>query len=364
MINPSSKGDNSIITYKNFPEKLIFSLTSNCNLRCWHCTRSLYASKGHEAPKALIDYVNRKILPRCKYLSIGGNEAGEPLLSKNFNYFLTNLNNSNLKRVVLTTNLTLLNKKKAELIVKKFDGIYVSVEGTGHDYYKIRKFSWNHIVNNIRLLNRVRKQNHSNSKITLWVCTILGNFNSLPDLFDLKKIGVEKIRFQEFMPFEYLIPTSKKTECLWNNPDKTTSLIKKLEKKSKETGIPIDIEFKDRYVQSDKSKTFLSNKLRDCFEPWNNISIDSSGNISCCCKDTRLGKITDYNRDILDILNEDKFIRFRQTINTAKNPIDCLYCEIKTGNLSIKERNKIIKSINPFKKGTYFTKKIYNCLNR
>lgn len=73
------------------PNKIMVSLTNRCNLRCWHCPRASYNYDEQDTPKKLIDYITAKILPRCKYLRIGGNTLGEPLLSENFNYFVSSL---------------------------------------------------------------------------------------------------------------------------------------------------------------------------------------------------------------------------------------------------------------------------------
>jgi len=326
-------------TLDNLPENVMISLTSKCNLSCWHCYKSFNERKGYDTPRWIIDYVNQKIIPYSKYLRIGGNDLGEPLLSKNFYYFFSTLKREKLKEVSLVTNLTLLNDKNAELIAKKVDKIEISIEGTAEKYSQIRNFNWEMIVEKIKLLEQYRKKNkNSNLKITLLVCTMLNNLENLINIFDLKSIGVDQIIFREFKPCE----KEKSIECLWQDPKKTFKYIKKFEEKSKEINMPIEITFKEKYnltKQHENKKPKRILKVNKCFLPWTTISIDSSGNVSCCCESLRLAKLKNFDENILNVWNNEKFSALRRTVNSKKPWIHCLDCEIKniylTGTKSI-----------------------------
>lgn len=209
---------------------MIISLTSKCNLSCWHCYRSSNVCNGYDTPKWIIDYVNQKIIPYSKYLRIGGNDLGEPLLSKNFYYFFSTLKREKLKEVSLVTNLTLLDNKKAELTAKKVDKIEISIEGTAEEYSRIRNFKWENIIEKIKLLEQYRKKNkNSNLKITLLVCAMLNNLENLINIFDLKNIGVDRIVFREFKPCE----KEKSIECLWQDCKKHLDILNSLRKNQK-----------------------------------------------------------------------------------------------------------------------------------
>ncbi|MDD5194876.1 MAG: radical SAM protein [Candidatus Omnitrophica bacterium] len=327
------------VKLKDFPEKVMFSFTGQCNLSCWHCLRSGMVREMHDSPRELIDYVNRKILPFSRYLRIGGNDIGEPLMSKNFTYFFHTLPRGNLKEIHLITNFTLLDEEKAELIAKNVNNLEISVEGTGADYSKIRHFPWDKLLENFKLLEKYRSKYPQNKlQITLDVCVMLSNLDSLIGIFGLKSFGVNRIVFREFHTFV----SEKETECLWQDPEKTTNFIKRMEEKSHETGMPIIIIFKDKYTSSIKHDASSASKhipdLIKCYFPWNCIAIDSLGNISCCCRDLYLAKIETYKENFFNIWNSRKFIGLRKTVNSKKPWFDCLGCELKMGHLSQEEK--------------------------
>jgi len=337
----------------SYPEKVIFSLTSKCNLRCWHCFRSLKDSESHEAAKELIDYVNHKILPHSRYLRIGGNGTGEPLLSGNFGYFLKTLNRDNLKQVSLISNFTLLDEESARFIIEKVDHVGISIEGTGEDYSRIRGFPWERLMNNIRLLHSLRREKKNRKPvIELVVCAMLSNLDNLMSVFDLKKIGVDSVCFREFYPYE----ESKARECLREDPVKTISYSKKFIKKSKEVNMPVSITFYDKYLKlaggysrannsvskfknhcaeylkkiwfKHKQRFFSSSRnMGKCRFPWECISVLSDGRISCCCSDLGLGRIGTYKEDVRDIFNNRNFISLRESMNKGEYRPVCHGCE-------------------------------------
>lgn len=269
-----------------------------------------------------------KILPHCKYLRIGGNTLGEPLLSENFDYFFSSIEKNKPREVHLVTNLTLLDEKKAETLVKYVDNLEVSVEGSQTAYSQIRNFSWQKLLENIKLLQKYREK-HKDSKLraTLLICTMLSNLESLMGLFDLKDIGVDKLAFREFVAYD----KDKQAECLWRNPERVNAYIKKFEKRSKETGMCIDIKFKNNYPDKKPHKIHSRKPGSDkCYFPWSCISIDNTGSISCCCNNSlELGRITTYEEGLFGFWNNNNFIALRKSVNTAEPWPICLECERK-----------------------------------
>jgi len=352
-------------TICNYPEKVIFSLTSKCNLNCWHCFRSLKDSESHEAAKELIDYVNRKILPHSRYLRIGGNGTGEPLLSGNFKYFLKTLNRDDLKEVSLISNFTLLDEESAGLIIEKVDHVGISIEGTGENYSRIRGFSWEKLINNIKLLSHLRKEKKSRKPvIELMVCAMLSNLDNLMGVFDLKKIGIDSACFREFYPYE----ESKARECLREDPVKTMSYSIKFMKRSKEMNMPVFIAFYDKYLRLAGGHSWANNSVSEfkkhcaeylekirfkrsffsssrnlgkCCFPWECISVLSDGRISCCCSDLGLGRIDTYKEDVQDIFNNRNFISLRESMNRGEYRPVCHGCEFNKKEQNIQRRGRM-----------------------
>jgi len=324
-----------------FPQKVMFELTSRCNLSCWHCDKSTTTYNGQDTSKEIIDYVHQKILVNSKYLRIGGMGIGEPLLSKNFDYFFSNFKRNNLQETHLVTNLTLLDDEKANIIVKEIDNLEISLEGTGEQYSRIRHFPWETILKNIRLLAKYREINKNSSlKITLLVCTLLNNLESLIGLFDLKNIGVDKIVFREFIP----CIKDKDIECLWQKPKKIIDFIERCENKSKESGIPIEIDFKDKYdrakQQNQRTKAIL--ELEKCYFPWTCIAVDSLGNISGCCFPLELARLQTCKEELFDVWNNEQFSSLRKTVNSRQPWLSCLQCGLRTAHLTDEEKFNFI----------------------
>jgi len=309
------------------PQRLMFDLYGGCNLRCWHCPRAAAHLGGQDSCRELVDYVLYEVIPHVRYLRIGGNEFGENLLSKHFNYFLSNLDKTHLKEVRMVTNLTHLDEDKAKLIAEKLDIIDVSLEGTGESYTKIRGYAWEKFLKNFELLVKAKRSNSkSNLKIYLNTCAFLGNLEILLGLFDLKGLDISQINFLELHPRDNTVIH----ECLWKDPSKTNVYIKKFEQRSRETGIAVWMEFKDKYSIGNRIKRALKlQPLRVCHYPWDCISITSEGNVSVCCMLFRIDKVKQYDRQILDILNSAPFQEFRAKVNSPTPNTECLTCQFK-----------------------------------
>ncbi|MDD5584104.1 MAG: hypothetical protein PHV55_03510, partial [Candidatus Omnitrophica bacterium] len=57
---------------KHYPQKVMLSLTSRCNLCCWHCEKSVQPCVEEDMPQELMEYIVQNILVHCRYLRIGG----------------------------------------------------------------------------------------------------------------------------------------------------------------------------------------------------------------------------------------------------------------------------------------------------
>ncbi|MBN3039722.1 MAG: radical SAM protein [Candidatus Omnitrophica bacterium] len=331
----SSRADNTSLDY--YPTKAIISLTSRCNLCCWHCRHRLNPEAGIDAPKKLLDYVIENILPFCKSLRIGGANVGKPLLAENFNYFLKSLNFPTLKEILLITNLTLLDEEKANLICQKIDFITVSLEGTEDNYTYTRGYPWQGFLEKLKLLSRARRNYPKKNQICLTVCTFLKNLDNLPKLLDLERGLADKIVLRDFHAWE----DDKKKDLLVNDKERVLAFIERFEKKAKDVGMPVEIQFKNRFISHDE-KTKRKGKIKNCYFPWTCISIGESGQMSPCCSIEELARLVNYNENFLDIWNSEPFKKLRRTVNSENPMHSCLVCDIKTGELSIEDFNRLV----------------------
>jgi len=311
-------------------EKVLFSLTSCCNLRCWHCVYHYQTEyPGVDASRELVDYVLTRILPKAKYLRIAGNERGEPLISKQFDHLMEGLKRLSLEEVSMITNLTVLNEKKADLILDTVDLLEISLEGMGDFYEKIRGVPWETFFNNLRLLHERNKTRAVfKTRFSLCVTVMLSNIDQVLEYFTLKDFGVRHINFREFVPHK----EESKVECLWNDLEKVRGIVKKIEETSVRTGVTVFINFKEKYSGYESYQQRRDRSAKDlgkCYFPWACISVDSEGWISPCCIIQRLGRIEDFQKDIFEFSNTDKFRDIRRTVNTDQCWDVCRTCEIK-----------------------------------
>ncbi|MDD5584321.1 MAG: SPASM domain-containing protein [Candidatus Omnitrophica bacterium] len=248
--------------------------------------------------------------------------------------------NRTIEEIALVTNLTLLDSKKAGIIADNVDVLEVSIEGIGEAYSRIRHFPWEKIVENIKLIVEHRKKNKSDKPfIVLPICTMRSNLENLTQVFALKDIGVDSIVFREYTAWTQ----EKDNECLWQDPQATFFYIKKFEEKATQAGMPININFREKYDFEKKDRGVIApgKSLKNCYLPWTCIAIDRRGSISCCCRDLKLARIITGKEKLMDLWNTKKFRNLRKQVNRKKPYFGCLDCDLKMGDCTIAAVEKL-----------------------
>lgn len=133
---------------KYLPTSLTLSLTSKCSLRCEYCyanggstSRDLPLSKAKKA----IDYIiNNAINTNKKSVSLSFHGEGEPtsnwnLLLQCVSYFKDQSIKNNLKETISMSTNCFFSKEKASYIIKNFNSISASFDGTPDLQNKNRK---------------------------------------------------------------------------------------------------------------------------------------------------------------------------------------------------------------------------------
>jgi sulfatase maturation enzyme AslB (radical SAM superfamily) len=151
------------------PSAATISLNNTCNLSCRMCTplfssrvaetvkkSPLLASMIHSQPsvKSSVDTLN-EILPNLKFVSFLG---GEPFYNKDFIQILTRLKEQakDLKAVVITTNMTILNIPILEEL-KSIDKVrlIISIDGPEQIHNYIREGAdYKTIIDNIKFVSK------------------------------------------------------------------------------------------------------------------------------------------------------------------------------------------------------------------
>lgn len=147
---------------KNQINSIIFPISGTCNLKCDYCfarvdDNFVFKSANNEEAKSIIDYLflNQK-LQECDICFFGG----EPLLNfKTIKFVLDYIRENYYNKKIgfsITTNGTILNKKKINFIINNKIAVLVSIDGSEelnkHRIFKNGKNCFNRTFSNINKL--------------------------------------------------------------------------------------------------------------------------------------------------------------------------------------------------------------------
>lgn len=148
---------------ESFPSQLVIDITEKCNLKCIHCPHPIFKKSENYAGRFLSVELNRKAVDEiskhgkdaCAYIRYTSN--GEPLLHPDAHEMIHYAVEHSGTFVTLTTNGTILNEKKMELLLASgLHMIDISIDAfTSDTYKKIRGGRLDQVNRNIlRLIER------------------------------------------------------------------------------------------------------------------------------------------------------------------------------------------------------------------
>ncbi|MBF0556171.1 MAG: SPASM domain-containing protein [Nitrospirae bacterium] len=251
--------------------------TNACNLRCVHCGDDKKRKIGFITPELF-----EKVSIQCRGKEIRPFMSGEPLMHKGI-FDLIKIATKYSSRVVLHTNATLLDEKKANALVESgIQFVSISFDGlTKEEYEGNRKgANFESVSENISRFLKI-----NNKKVHVTVQRIIKKGEPA--------IGVEKL-FDGANVYSVIVRHS------WDVRGR---------------------------VEGCKSHT---NYDRYCFFPWNYIPVLWNGDVCLCCADLN-GKciIGDINKDSLEkIWNGPQMVSIRdRMIRGIPIPEICSGCE-------------------------------------
>lgn len=163
---------------KKFPSQLVIDITEKCNLKCIHCPHPLFKISDNYAGRYLSVELNRKAIDEisgqgedaCDYIRYTSN--GEPLLHPEAHEMIQYAVENSGTFVTLTTNGTILNEKKMELLLASgLHMIDISIDAFNADTYKkIRGGRLEQVDRNI--LRLIERRNSGNFKTKIVVSYI------------------------------------------------------------------------------------------------------------------------------------------------------------------------------------------------
>jgi len=162
---------------------LTITLTNKCNLNCLDCEARRYA---WEMPLQAI----KEIIGLFPYLEYIMWQGGEVFLMDYFQDILEEARRYPDMKQLIVTNAMLLSEDVIEKLVRQPELVLaISVDGATKDIYEhIRRGAkFDRLIENIKLINLLRKRHNSNTRLHLNVTVMRSNYRQLLDFIEFAK---------------------------------------------------------------------------------------------------------------------------------------------------------------------------------
>lgn len=313
--------------------------TDYCNLKCQMCQRQVFEKQGVKLNQKNMTLTQfKKIIDEVDPHNIEVTGYGEPLLNKDFIKMLAYAKKKG-KIVSVFCNFTLMDKKKAEEIVKSGVDIFrVSLDAAKPaTYLKIRKLDiFNKVLKGIKILVDKKEALGSPHPFIRAAFVIQkDNIGEIDDFIRLcHSLGIDGVEFKllDFTSFE----NSK--EKFWGNKEsrklKNTlnQAYKLCQKLNFDSNLKVLIKDALPYWQEQQKQG------RTCLLPWLAPYITVDGIVKpCCITSATLEKYVEMGdlkkQTFAEIWNNQKFQNFRQAVKAKKRedlPKICQNCVPRT----------------------------------
>lgn len=345
----------------SLPLNITLHLTENCNLRCKMCyywgETGAYSSSQKRKPKFLdfetVKHLIKELAVVKPTYSLFG---GEPLLYPYFEELIDEIKKNN-SIVDTPTNGTFLSDKAEMLVKKEFDLVRVSLDGPRDINDKQRGVgSYDKALKGINDLFEVKEKNKAKKPLIDIIYTITpNNYLSIEDFFlqdlDISKLDKITIQMQnyltrqmgedyaEFLNSEFGIQSDTYWKGMVRLPSKfseidRTELSKQVNKvrtyySSQNKNVmllpPIfSSQNLEAYLTSNWDQ--MTDVYEKCIIPWVSVDIVANGDVAPChiFYDLVLGNL--YENNIADIWNGEKYMRFRDYMESKKFMSICPGC--------------------------------------
>lgn len=253
---------------KALPKTLDVEITWNCNLNCVMCPRRKGHGQDHnlsgkELTVENMDTILQKI-PSVNTVNIIG--AGEPMVHQNFTKLL-NLIYDKGKKIIFTTNGTLLSEENIRSLPSSVSSIYVSIDSPiPEQYEKIRLGAdFNNIIRNLESLRDIRPD------IDLVIQTLIltENLSELPKMIDICK--------EVDASLSLIHPISFTREMQKNH-------IHTLSYEKRESSLDEIYDYaRTQKVDTRTSRPPTPEPNNPCLSPWESVMVSVIGDIYPCC---------------------------------------------------------------------------------
>lgn len=310
---------------QSLPKEIQIEPTIRCNMDCVMCDKKSRQRLADDM--TFIEF--KKIVDQFEGLAkLHLHGIGEPLLNRDFTNMVEYAKNKNIY-VCFNDNMSLLDKKKAERLVKLgLNELRISLDASDADTYrKIRNINlYDKVIENIRNIVKIKNDLKSNIPILKIVMVgMLKNLKQIPSIVELAySLGIGEVVVQSMQTWS--------RQELVKHADKKTSIfaediknIKSIFQKAREVSIAKRI----KLVLPPLEQTDYT-----CTWPWTSCFITTDGYINPCCNcpDPRLFNFGNIrNIKIKDIWFGSDYENFRRSLKSSKIPEICKGCIIYDG---------------------------------
>lgn len=316
-----------------------------CNLRCTMCPIQFRQDGPPYGPPAFMDFVTFKRLVdqfiNLTELHLQG--LGEPMMHPRFFDMVRYAADKGIK-VTTNTNMTLLNKKRAEACVTcGLEELHVSIDGaTAEMYERIRiRGHFDKVMRNLELLVEARERLETGKPHLMMVMVLMKqNLHELPDLVRLgKKLQMEQIFVQhlshdfgeESLPKHYqpMRQFVEEQTLLTEDIQRIEKYFSEAQAVAKELDIPLRLPRTRQRIYP-----IGTPGIERCSWPWTGAYISYDGLAMPCCMVATPDRANFGNmaRDGVDaIWNNPAYLEFRARLASDNPPEICKSCSLYHG---------------------------------
>ncbi len=358
-----------------FPTHVLIETTTRCNLRCKQCAHVI--GKYDFADMTLETFAKlRPLFPHLRQAALYGH--GETFLYKHFFEMLAELKRYPVS-VYVTTNGTLLTEAVSERLVELgLDKLAVSLDAaTPALFNEIRRGAdFDSVIQNIRMLNAIKKRKHQDDKpiLSIMYCAMKSNIQELPKLVRL----ADELNMTHGVSVMNIVEYGALGESLVEHPEWAEASVNEANRLAERLAVPLGgltngfeglrvaparlsvwekfyrnyREFARSFDRAGLLRLKISRalrKMRDhsapvdapnppaapigtrvvrvkkCRDPWEFLFVDVHGNLRPCCTSHRImGNV--LREDLTEIWDNAAYQEFRAKMVSADIPEECKTC--------------------------------------
>jgi radical SAM protein with 4Fe4S-binding SPASM domain len=322
------------------PDRYVFVLTNQCNLRCPFCFQE---KKFLPNAMTLEDWKNLVAqLPDYARVTLTG---GEPLMFKGFKELFELIAKKYSCNII--SNGIMLTENIIDFILsfENFKVLSISIDDIGNRERNVSEKQWNHLINMINYFHKKKNELSSNCILDIKTMVLDNNANNLFEIrefcYNILKCDTQSFQFLKgskiqhadySFSFDDII--QKSNAYIYKNFDKIKQEIIEIKKHKAKTNSRVFLhpkielveenpnELSDDFILYNKT-TFDKDKYEKCMFPWSSVHINFDGTLFPCLN-VSMGNVK--KQQLKDIIKGEQYNKFRKLIKEKGTVEACNRC--------------------------------------